>query len=100
LGWITNISVPVCMGLLAKKNLAPLDHYLNQTSVGHMNRILVAPPPLMGKWKGVSNGQRVNVDQIKGQKVAQTNEEFPHNSFSFEFMSKIMMQSNERNGVC
>jgi hypothetical protein len=63
-----------------------------------MDRILMAPPALMGKWKGVSNGQRGNVDQIKGQKVSQTNKGFPYNSFGVDFMSKIMTQSNEQNG--
>ena len=65
-----------------------------------MTRNLVAPPPLMGKEKGVSNGQRVNFDQIKGQNAARMNKGFPYNSFSFNFMSKPMRQSDERNGVC
>ena len=83
------------------RNLALLDHCLNQRSAVHLARNLVAPPPpLMGKEKGVSNGQRVNFDQIQGQNAARTNEGFPCNNFSFEFMSRIMRQSDERNGVC
>ena len=61
---------------------------------------LLVPPPLMGEEKGVSNGQSVNFDRIKGQNAARTNEGFPHNSFSLKIMSKTMRQSNERNGVC
>jgi hypothetical protein len=41
------------------QNLALLDHYLNQRSVVHMNLNLMAPPPLMGKEKGVSNGKEL-----------------------------------------
>ena len=43
-----------------------------------MPGILVVPPPLMGKEKGVSNGQSVNFDRIKGQNAARTNEGFPY----------------------
>ena len=65
-----------------------------------MSQNLVAPPPLMGKDIGVSNGEKVNFGQIKGQNAARTNEGFPYSSFSFNFMSKTMRQLEERNGVC
>ena len=77
------------------QNLVLLDHCLNQRSVVHMSQNLVAPPPLMGKEKGVSDGKKVNFGQIKGQNAAQMNEGFPYNSFSFNFMSKTMRQSEE-----
>ena len=85
---------------LRNRILAGLDHCLNQRSFVQMPGILVVPPPLMCEEKGVSNGQRVHFDQIKGQNAARTNEGFPYYCFNFEFMRRRMEQSNKRNGVC
>ena len=85
---------------LRNRILAGLDHRLNRRSFLQIPGIQVVPPPLMGKEKGVSNGQSVNFDRIKGQNAARTNEGFPYYCFNFEFMSRRMKQSNKRNGVC
>ena len=73
---------------LRNRILVGLDHCLNQRSVVQMSGILVVPPPLMCKEKGVSNGQSVNFDRIKGQNAARTNEGFPYCCFRIDFMSK------------
>ena len=69
-----------CGSRFARRNriLAGLDHCLNRRSFVQMPGIQVVPPPLMGKEKGVSNGQSVNFDRIKGQNAAQTNKDFPY----------------------
>ena len=85
---------------LGNRILVGLDHLLNRRSYLQFPRIQVVPPPLMGKEKGVSNGQSINFDRIKGQNAARTNEGFPYYCFRFDFMSKTMKQSDERNGVC
>ena len=63
---------------LRNRILAGLDHCLNRRSFLQIPGIQVVPPPLMGKEKGVSNGQSVNFDRIKGQNAARTNEGFPY----------------------
>lgn len=63
---------------LRNRILAGFDHYLNQRSFVQILGNLVAPAPLMGEEKGVSNGQIVHFDQIKGQNAARTNKGFPY----------------------
>jgi hypothetical protein len=85
---------------LGNRILVGLDHLLNRRSYRQFPRIQVVPSPLMGKEKGVSDGQSVNLERIKGQNAARTNEGFPYNSFSLKIMTKTMRKTNERNGVC
>ena len=91
-----------CGSRFAHRNpiLAGLDYRLIRRSFLQIPRIQVVPPPLMGKEKGVSDGQSVNLERIKGQNAARTNEGFPYNSFSLKIMTKTMRKTNERNGVC
>jgi hypothetical protein len=90
-----------CGSRFALRNRIQDYHYLNRRSFVQIPGNLVVPaPPLMGKEKGVSNGQSVNLDRIEGQNAAQKNEGYPYECFRFDFMSKTMKQSNERNGVC
>ena len=85
---------------LRNRILAGLDYRLIRRSFLQIPRIQVVPPPLMGKQQGVSDGQSVNLERIKGQNAARTNEGFPYNSFSLKIMTKTMRKTNERNGVC
>ena len=73
---------------LRNRILAGLDYRLIRRSFLQIPRIQVVPPPLMCKEKGVSNGQSVNFDRIKGENAARTNEGFPYYCFRFDFMSK------------